>query len=51
MSKVTVWIMSEEERLSYIKKHPIAPVELSKRKGSSFANIYDETNKKRTKDI
>jgi hypothetical protein len=27
IGKVTVWYMTEEERLAYIKKHPIVPTE------------------------
>lgn len=34
--EVKVWHMSEEERLDYIKKHPIKKTDSS---GSSFANI------------
>jgi hypothetical protein len=36
--EVHVWYMTEEERLAYIKKHPIVPFE---EKGSSFADIHD----------
>lgn len=40
MSQVTVWHMTEEERLAYIKKHPIKPTAKSKKKGdSAFSNI------------
>lgn len=38
-SKVTVWYMTEEERLAYIKKHPIIPTEQPK--GSSYLNVQD----------
>lgn len=27
VGKVTVWYMTEEERLAYIEKHPIVPTE------------------------
>lgn len=27
IEKVAVWYMTEEERLAYIKKHPIVPTE------------------------
>jgi hypothetical protein len=37
--EVTVWYMTEEERLAYIKKHPIIPTE--KPKGVELANITD----------
>ena len=33
--KVTVWQMTEEQRLAYIEKHPIVPTE--KRSGQTFA--------------
>jgi DNA invertase Pin-like site-specific DNA recombinase len=39
LGKVTVWQMSEEERLAYIKKHPIIPVE--KPKGTGLTNISE----------
>ena len=35
IGKVTVWQMTEEERLAYISKHPIIPYE--KRSGQTFA--------------
>ena len=44
IGKVTVWQMSEEERLEYIAKHPIVPLE--KQSGTSFSNIFTLTNKK-----
>ena len=31
LSKVTEWKMTEEERLAYIKKHPIKPTKKPKR--------------------
>jgi hypothetical protein len=34
--EVTVWYMTEEERLAYIAKHPIIPTE--KPKGSSYVD-------------
>ncbi|MEK4149998.1 hypothetical protein NST02_23425 [Robertmurraya sp. FSL W8-0741] len=34
IGEVTVWYMTEEERLAYIEKHPIKPTE--KPKGTSF---------------
>jgi len=30
LSKVTVWRMTEEERLAYIEKHPIKPTKNAK---------------------
>ncbi|WP_284037428.1 hypothetical protein [Neobacillus sp. 114] len=36
LGKVTVWYMTEEERLAYIKKHPIVPTE--KPSGATFEN-------------
>lgn len=44
MSKVTVWYMTEEERLEYIKKHPIIPTE--KPSGTDFATIKEMKGKK-----
>lgn len=40
MGKITVWRMSEEERLAYIAKHPIRPTE--KLNGSTFANLQTD---------
>lgn len=37
--EVHTWFMTEEERLAYIKKHPI--VQTEKPKGSTYANVYD----------
>lgn len=39
IGKVTVWYMTEEERLAYIAKHPIVPIE--KPSGQSFSNIHE----------
>jgi DNA invertase Pin-like site-specific DNA recombinase len=46
IGKVTVWQMTEEERLAYIAKHPIVPTE--KPKGVAFSDIhsYGERTKK-----
>ncbi|MBT2614097.1 MULTISPECIES: hypothetical protein [unclassified Bacillus (in: firmicutes)] len=49
MSKVTVWYMTEEERLAYIEKHPIVPSEEKPNKsGAAFSDIfaYGERRKK-----
>ncbi len=48
--KVTVWYMTEEERLAYIKKHPIVPTE--NKSGAAFSNIhgYGERRKKKPTD-
>lgn len=43
MGEVHVWYMTEEERLEYIRKHPIVPYE--KPAGSSFADINTATDK------
>lgn len=43
IGKVTVWHMTEEERLAYIKKHPIIS---DKPKGSSFASLDDQVQEK-----
>jgi hypothetical protein len=40
IGKITVWQMTEEERLAYIEKHPIRTTE--KPKGSTFANIQTD---------
>jgi hypothetical protein len=40
MGQVTIWYMSEEERLAYIKKHPIKPTE--KPKGAAFDNFQND---------
>lgn len=44
LGKVTVWYMTEEERLAYIKKHPIRPIE--RPKGSTYEDIHDMQHKK-----
>ncbi|GKU81238.1 hypothetical protein NCCP28_06340 [Niallia sp. NCCP-28] len=43
IGKVTVWKMTEEERLAFIKKYPIVPTEPPK--GSSLANIGERKRK------
>lgn len=41
MSEVTVWFMTEEERLAYIEKHPIVPsTEKTNKSESAFSNIH-----------
>jgi hypothetical protein len=40
MGKVTVWQMTEEERLAYIEKHPIIPTK--KKRNESFDNIHTD---------
>jgi hypothetical protein len=39
--KVTVWKMTEEERLEYIKKHPIKP-QPKRKNDKDFANIHTD---------
>lgn len=39
LGQVTKWYMTEEERLEYIKKHPIRPTE--KPNGTGYANVYN----------
>jgi hypothetical protein len=39
--KVTVWKMTEEERLEYIKKHPIRP-QKRRKNDKDFANIHTD---------
>lgn len=39
IGKVTVWKMTEEERLAYIEKHPIVPYEGT---GQTFARTFSE---------
>ncbi|MGW6382294.1 hypothetical protein [Peribacillus butanolivorans] len=46
MSKVSVWVMTEEERLAYIKKYPIVPME-KPRKSGSFTNIHTYGNRRK----
>ncbi|MFC3883769.1 hypothetical protein ACFOU2_09755 [Bacillus songklensis] len=50
--EVTVWRMTEEERLAYIKKHPIKPAEKRKKK-KAFDDIhkYGERRKKKDKSV
>lgn len=46
VGKVTVWYMTEEERLAYIKKYPIVPIEPPK--GSKFVKLSEkELSKKK----
>ena len=48
LGHVTKWTMTEEERLAYIKKHPIRPTE--KPKGTSFNPYginYEALNEKK----
>lgn len=40
IGKVTIWYMTEEERLAYIDKHPIVPYEVSS--GQTFAEKHKE---------
>jgi hypothetical protein len=47
LGKVTVWQMTEEERLAYIAKHPIRPTEKPKGSGYDHANIDHEKINKR----
>ncbi|WP_419882771.1 hypothetical protein ACN6MY_03620 [Peribacillus sp. B-H-3] len=51
MSEVTVWYMTEDERLAYIEKHPIVKTEKPKGKRDlAFANInnrYEWGNRKK----
>lgn len=42
--KVKVWYMSEEERLAYIEKYPIIPIEKPK---SAFTDIYTYGNRRK----
>jgi hypothetical protein len=45
LGKVHEWKMTEEERLAYIAKHPIKPIEKPREKEDTFANIYDMRKK------
>lgn len=47
MSEVKVWYMTEEERLAYIKKHPIKPTK--KLNGSSYVNVEWELTRRKKK--
>lgn len=40
MGKVTVWFMTEEERLDYIKRHPIIPTGKPKKQDESNYSFY-----------
>lgn len=40
MGQVTTWYMTEEERLDYIKMHPIKSTE--KPKGAAFDNFQND---------
>lgn len=44
--EVKVWYMTEEERLAYIKKHPIRPADESEKRGSSFSDLHTLRRKK-----
>ncbi|MBO0961481.1 hypothetical protein J1P26_17380 [Neobacillus sp. MM2021_6] len=48
IGKVTVWQMSEEQRLAYIAKHPIVPTE--RPKGTKFSNVTEMQYKKSVED-
>jgi len=39
VGKVTVWYMTEEERLAYIEKHPIVPYEQTSGQTFGMKNI------------
>ena len=47
IGKVTVWYMTEEERLAYIKKHPIVPTEKDDVKFSTDRIDYKVTNERK----
>lgn len=48
MSEVKIWYMTEEERLAYIKKHPIVPSEEQPNKsGAAFSDIHAYGQRKR----
>jgi 23S rRNA pseudoU1915 N3-methylase RlmH len=44
IGKVTVWKMTEEERLAYIKKHPIVPT--GKVTGATFNEVPEKQREK-----
>jgi hypothetical protein len=44
IGKVTTWVMTEQQRLDYIKKHPIVPTK--KPTGSNFSNVSEMQYKK-----
>lgn len=41
LGKVTVWKMTEEERLAYIKKHPIRPTKKAKKRTETLPDVID----------
>jgi hypothetical protein len=48
MGEVKVWYMTEEERLAYIKKHPIKPTERRKKKKAfDDIHLYGERRKRK----
>lgn len=49
IGKVTVWKMTEEERLAYIEKHPIISTE--KPKGTTFESITEMQKKKAEENV
>lgn len=52
LGKVTVWKMSEEERLAYIAKHPIVPTEKPKdAKFSTDAIDYTKANERKKESL
>jgi hypothetical protein len=40
IGKVTVWQMTEEQRLEYIKKHPIKKIKEKRSSFETFQNDY-----------
>lgn len=49
LGKVTVWYMTEEERLAYIEKHPIIATE--KPTGAALVNITEMARKNAVENI
>jgi hypothetical protein len=47
MYSVKEWVMTEEERLEYIKKHPIKPTKKRKKKAFDNIHTYGERVKKK----
>jgi hypothetical protein len=47
VGEVKVWYMTEEERLAYIKKHPIKSTK--KPKGASYVNVDWELTRRKDK--
>jgi transcriptional regulator with PAS, ATPase and Fis domain len=47
LGKVTVWYMTEEERLAYIAKHPIVPTDPKEAKFSTDNIDYEKTNERK----